>query len=77
MMSWTRPSAELIYHWLVVPMRVRSASRGMRSAVGISIAMTQTPFAVSNEIVTSHMVTFSLRVTYPDPRDEGRIHEAS
>src|SRR5215510_6333379 len=33
-------------------------------------------FAFSNEIVTSHMVIFSLRVTYPDPLFEGRLPEA-
>jgi hypothetical protein len=35
------------------------------------------PFAFSNEIVTSHMVIFSLGVTYPDPLYEGRLPEAS
>src|SRR5262245_64761325 len=33
-------------------------------------------FAFSNEIVTSHRVIFSLRVTYPDPLFEGRLPEA-
>ena len=33
-------------------------------------------FAFSNEIVSSHPVTFSLGVTYPDPLYEGRLPEA-
>ena len=33
-------------------------------------------FAFSNEIVTSHMVIFSLGVTNPDPLYEGRLPEA-
>ena len=46
--------------------------RGMTVIVGPGGA-----FASSNKIVTSQQVIISLRVTYPDPLDEGRTHEAS
>src|SRR5262249_24795264 len=52
------------------------ACRADRDSDGLRAVQRPPLFAFSNEIVTSHVVIFSLGVTYPDPLFEGRLPEA-